>query len=85
MNRMIPDTLFLQSAQYVFMDNPPDSLRQQCMDGMAEQINRIATNNLYRMSKTAKTQAEREEALIKWYDAKGIPQAYRRITKKGEA
>ena len=84
MKRQIEEQLLFQLMQFFLMDNPPEELRQQCHEGLSAEINRIATNELYRKSKTAHTQSEREAALIDWYNAKGIPEAYRIITRTKE-
>ena len=83
MNRQSPEWLLIKLTQYVFMEYPTPELRKECMDGLTEQLNRISTNELYRVSKTARTQEEREAALNKWYDAKDISEVYR-VTQKKE-
>lgn len=74
--RQIPETLLLQLCQYVFIDEPSAELRQQCMDGLQVEINRIATNELYHQSKVARNPEDRRQALIKWYQAKHIPEDF---------
>lgn len=79
MKRQIEEELLLNVTAYILADNPSAELREKCKKGLLAEINRIATNQLYKDFKTSRSQEEREEALKKWYEAKGIPQAFRMI------
>lgn len=46
------------------------------MDGLQVEINRIATNELYHQSKVARSPEDRKQALIRWYQAKHIPEDF---------
>lgn len=75
--RDIPETLLIELVQYVCFGM--DEKYENCKRGLEEELQRIAQNDLFRLSKTAASNEERRKALEEWYESKGIPKDFRRI------
>lgn len=82
-NVQIPESLFYDLVKLTFMEQPPTEIRQACIAGMEAKVTKMAENELFHQSKVAHTRAEREAALNKWFDSKGIPEKYRVTEKRG--
>ena len=74
-NVQIPYTLFRQLVVYHLMED--QSCSEEICKGLMEKVERMANQQLYTQSKTARTEKERETARQEYLDKRGIPDSLR--------
>ena len=74
-NVQIPQELFMKLLRYHLLDD--DNCAADVKKGLEQKMNAMVERELYTKSKTAKTEAEREEARQAYLDKVGMHRDFR--------
>ena len=80
-NIQIPESLFYDILRYYLIASKgaevPEELDKRVFNGLSDKVQKIADRELYTLYNTAPTEEEKEKAMQKYLDSKGIPESFR--------
>ncbi|MCM1561075.1 MAG: complexin-2 [Butyrivibrio sp.] len=73
----IPEKLFVEIAQYFFLDQRGSGMEKSIVKGISDKLEAVVRHDLYTKYKTAPTPEQQEQARLEYLDKAGIPDDFR--------